>query len=48
MRRSMPAPVEMSLEAWMKMVHGSRADGADSTDSGHGLVSGDGGRSNIR
>ena len=40
--------VEMSLETWMKMVHVSRADGADSTDSGQGLVSGDGDRSNIR
>jgi hypothetical protein len=41
-------PVEKSLEAWMKMVHGSRDDGADSTDSGHGLVSSEGDRSNIR
>ena len=32
--RSPDAPVEMSLEAWMEMVHGGRAESADSTDSG--------------
>jgi hypothetical protein len=30
------------------LLHSSRADGADSTDSGHGLASDDGDRSNIR
>jgi len=32
----------------VSLLYGSRADGADSTDSGHGLASGDGDRSNNR